>query len=321
MGGVDIRDIEQSREAVRPVGHGEPVGRVRRLARARRVPGDDREIGTERVELRPPHAGVDQEAVQEHEHRPGSGPSIRDGEPVDLSAKCGRHDASVPYELSGASPISTVTAPSTEIGGRSEYSLPSVTSSKTAHGVTVVAPLELYAHRSVGLPRQRKRARCPCCRGQEPGSCASVYTKLFGSIVTGSHSTSAPPVPRAGSRGEASMRHEPSPRVNVEDWLASGVASFAATAGGERPPQARRGCGGSESGAEGVRTPDLRDCQPSLSQLSYGPVARKSSRELVVLRPVDAGFWLLRGGHPQPDCRPCLNAIDRNVVAAIESME
>ncbi len=86
VGGVDTRDIEQPREAVSPVGHGEPVGRIRRLARARRVPGDDREIGGERVELRPPHAGVEQEAVQEHEHRAGSGASVGDGEPVDLSA-------------------------------------------------------------------------------------------------------------------------------------------------------------------------------------------------------------------------------------------
>ena len=86
VGGVDIRDVEQPREAVRPVGHGEPVGRIRRLARARCVPGDDREIGGEGVELRPPHARVDEEAVQEHEHRPGSGASVGNGEPADLSA-------------------------------------------------------------------------------------------------------------------------------------------------------------------------------------------------------------------------------------------
>ena len=86
VGGVDACDIEQSRKAVCPVGHGERVWRIRRFPRARRVPGDDREIGGERVQLRPPHARVEQEAVQEREHRAGSGPSVRDGEPVDLSA-------------------------------------------------------------------------------------------------------------------------------------------------------------------------------------------------------------------------------------------
>ena len=86
VGGVDACGIQQSREAVGPVGHGERAWRIRRFTRARRVPCDDREIGGERVELRPPHAGVDQEAVQKHEHRASTGPSVRDGEPVDLSA-------------------------------------------------------------------------------------------------------------------------------------------------------------------------------------------------------------------------------------------
>ena len=84
--GVNGCNIEQSREGVGPVGSREHVGRIRRFAGARCIPGDDGEVGAKCSELRAPHAGVDEEAVEEHERGAGSSPSVGDCEPIDLSA-------------------------------------------------------------------------------------------------------------------------------------------------------------------------------------------------------------------------------------------
>jgi hypothetical protein len=72
-------------------------------------------------------------------------------------------------------------------------------------------------------------------------------------------------------------------------------------------------------GAEGIRTPDLRDAIAPLSQLSYGPVHAKSSGELVLLGPVDAApLVVTRRREPKRYRRPTLNPLDRHEVAAVE---
>lgn len=133
----------------------------------------------------------------------------------------------MPYER-GASPISASTEPSTEIEGRSEYSLPRTTS--------------------------------------------SIVTRT---MSPGSH---------------------PASSILID----------------------RRGCGGSESGAEGIRTPGLDAASVALSQLSYGPVLAKSSRELEVASPVDALALVVPGrSEPELNRAAVREALEGEVVAAI----
>jgi hypothetical protein len=74
-----------------------------------------------------------------------------------------------------------------------------------------------------------------------------------------------------------------------------------------------------ENGAEGIRTPGLLPARQALSQLSYGPVGGKSSRELEVLCPVDPPALVVpRGSDSQGDRRRVFYSLDRNEVAAVE---
>ena len=85
-----VRPLEPERgheagEAVREVAERERLGRIRRLAGAGRVPGHDRELVRQRVELvLPRRTAVADVAVQEHERRPVARPLEGDPQPVDL---------------------------------------------------------------------------------------------------------------------------------------------------------------------------------------------------------------------------------------------
>ena len=67
----------------------------------------------------------------------------------------------------------------------------------------------------------------------------------------------------------------------------------------QRATAARGGRGGSESGAEGDRTPDLLAASQTLSQLSYGPVAASSSGETGAT--ASGGGGDLDRGHVRPE--------------------
>ena len=74
--------LDQRREAVRVVRQAEVRRHIRGAARARLVPGDDRELVGQGGELRLPHAAVLGGAVHEHQRRPLADALVGDLEPV-----------------------------------------------------------------------------------------------------------------------------------------------------------------------------------------------------------------------------------------------
>jgi hypothetical protein len=84
--------LDERRQAVREVGEGERLRRIRRAAGAGRVPGNDRELVGELVDLPAPRDGaVADVAVDEYERRAGAGALVGDAKPARLDLAALRH--------------------------------------------------------------------------------------------------------------------------------------------------------------------------------------------------------------------------------------
>ena len=84
MGPPEVERVDQLREAVGVPVQPECLGRIRRLATAGRIPGDDRELVGEVLDLPAPLAAVADTAVQQHERWAFAGPLVCDPKIADL---------------------------------------------------------------------------------------------------------------------------------------------------------------------------------------------------------------------------------------------
>ena len=126
--------VDDRREAVRVVREAEADRHIIRVARARLVPGDNRELVCQGCELGPPHAAVHPGAVHEHEQRTLADALVGDLEPAHPNDLHGPklHASDPRYEPRAALPAPAASASSSARAAPLSASARSCSPSRTA---------------------------------------------------------------------------------------------------------------------------------------------------------------------------------------------